>query len=72
MPYVWENRPTMASFTFGTGNARKIAGLPLYLLGGLAGLFVPRSRRLWVRQPTNARRPMARNFSLNIRASWAH
>ena len=38
----------MASFTFGTGNARKIAGLPLYLIGGLVSLFVPRSRRLWV------------------------
>jgi CDP-glycerol glycerophosphotransferase (TagB/SpsB family) len=38
----------MASFTFGTGNARKIAGLPLYLLGGLTSLFVPRSRNLWV------------------------
>ena len=38
----------MASFTFGTGNARKIAGLPLYLVGGLTSLFVPRSRKLWV------------------------
>jgi len=38
----------MASFTFGTGNARKIAGLPLYLIGGLTSLFVPRSRKLWV------------------------
>lgn len=38
----------MASFTFGTGNARKIAGLPLYLIGGLTSLFVPRSRNLWV------------------------
>lgn len=38
----------MAAFTFGTGNARKIAGLPLYVLGGLVGLFVPRSPRLWV------------------------
>ena len=48
MGSVWKNRPTMASFTFGTGNARKIAGLPLYVLGGLASLFVPRSRTLWV------------------------
>lgn len=38
----------MASFTFGTGNARKIAGLPLYLLGGLVSLFIPRSKKLWV------------------------
>jgi CDP-glycerol glycerophosphotransferase len=38
----------MASFTFGTGNARKIAGLPLYLIGGLTSLLVPRSRKLWV------------------------
>lgn len=38
----------MASFTFGTGNARKIVGLPLYVLGALIGIFVPRSRRVWV------------------------
>ena len=38
----------MASFTFGTGNARKIAGLPLYLVGALTSMFVPRSRKLWV------------------------
>jgi len=38
----------MARFTFGTGNARKIAGLPLYLVGALTSVFVPRSRKLWV------------------------
>jgi len=38
----------MASFTFGTGNARKIAGLPLYALGALVGMFVPRTRKLWI------------------------
>ncbi|HUP98975.1 MAG TPA: CDP-glycerol glycerophosphotransferase family protein [Aeromicrobium sp.] len=38
----------MASFTFGSGNARKIAGLPLYALGALITLLVPRSKRLWV------------------------
>jgi CDP-glycerol glycerophosphotransferase (TagB/SpsB family) len=38
----------MASFTFGTGNARKIAGLPLYALGALIGLFVPRTKKLWI------------------------
>ncbi|HJR89233.1 MAG TPA: CDP-glycerol glycerophosphotransferase family protein [Aeromicrobium sp.] len=38
----------MASFTFGTGNARKIAGLPLYVVGALTSQFVPRSRRVWV------------------------
>jgi CDP-glycerol glycerophosphotransferase (TagB/SpsB family) len=38
----------MASFTFGTGNARKIAGLPLYTLGALITLLVPRTRKLWI------------------------
>jgi CDP-glycerol glycerophosphotransferase (TagB/SpsB family) len=38
----------MASFTFGTGNARKIAGLPLYALGALISLLVPRTRKLWI------------------------
>jgi CDP-glycerol glycerophosphotransferase len=38
----------MASFTFGSGNARKIAGLPLYALGALIGLFVPRTKKLWI------------------------
>lgn len=37
-----------ASFTFGSGNARKLLRLPLYALGALASLFVPRSARLWV------------------------
>jgi CDP-glycerol glycerophosphotransferase len=35
-------------FTFATGNARKMAALPLYCLGAFANLFVPRSSRLWV------------------------
>jgi CDP-glycerol glycerophosphotransferase len=38
----------MARFTFGAGNARKLLRLPLYALGALATLVVPRSPRLWV------------------------
>lgn len=38
----------MASFTFGAGNARKVLRLPLYALGALATLAVPRTPRLWV------------------------
>ena len=38
----------MASFTFGAGNARKVLRLPLYALGALATLLVPRTPRLWV------------------------
>jgi CDP-glycerol glycerophosphotransferase (TagB/SpsB family) len=38
----------MARFEFATGNARKLVALPLYALGGLAGLLVPRSGRRWV------------------------
>lgn len=37
----------MASFSFGTGNARKLARLPLYGLGRLATLLTPRTGR-WV------------------------
>ncbi len=37
-----------ATFTFGAGNARKLLRLPLYALGALAALLVPRSARLWV------------------------
>ncbi|HEU0205134.1 MAG TPA: CDP-glycerol glycerophosphotransferase family protein [Pseudolysinimonas sp.] len=37
----------MASFTFGAGNARKVLRLPLYALGALATLLVPRTPRLW-------------------------
>lgn len=47
-PIVPESFPTMASFTFGAGNARKVLRLPLYALGALATLVIPRSRRLWV------------------------
>lgn len=38
----------MASFTFGAGNARKVLRLPLYALGALATLLIPRTSRLWV------------------------
>ena len=38
----------MASFSFGAGNARKIASLPLYLLGRIATLVIPRRRDTWV------------------------
>ena len=38
----------MASFTFGSGNARKLLGLPLYAVSTLVSLVVPRSDRLWV------------------------
>jgi CDP-glycerol glycerophosphotransferase (TagB/SpsB family) len=38
----------MASFTFAAGNARKVLRLPLYALGALATLVIPRTPRLWV------------------------
>src|SRR6478735_4327456 len=38
----------MASFSFGAGNARKLAGLPLFAAGRLLTLVVPRSRDEWV------------------------
>lgn len=38
----------MASFSFGAGNARKLAALPLYALGRLATLLIPRRRDMWV------------------------
>jgi CDP-glycerol glycerophosphotransferase len=38
----------MASFSFGAGNARKIATIPLYAAGRLLTLLVPRSRDEWV------------------------
>src|SRR6187402_2051553 len=37
----------MASFTFGSGNARKLLRLPLYALGALTTFLVPRSNRRW-------------------------
>lgn len=37
----------MATFTFGSGNARKLLRLPLYALGSLASRFVSRDDRLW-------------------------
>ncbi len=38
----------MASFSFGAGNARKLASIPLYVLGRIATLFIPRRRGEWV------------------------
>lgn len=38
----------MASFSFGAGNARKVASIPLYALGRVLTLVVPRRRDLWV------------------------
>lgn len=38
----------MASFSFGAGNARKLATIPLYAAGRLLTLVVPRSRDEWV------------------------
>lgn len=37
----------MASFSFGSGNAAKLLRIPLYAVGGIGTLFVPRGRR-WV------------------------
>ena len=45
---VPESAEIMASFTFGAGNARKVLRLPLYALGALATLVVPRTPQLWV------------------------
>ena len=38
----------MASFSFGAGNARKLAAIPLYALGRIATLLIPRRRDAWV------------------------
>lgn len=38
----------MPGFDFAKGNARKLLSLPLYALGALASLVVPRSRDRWV------------------------
>lgn len=38
----------MASFSFGSGNARKLLSIPLYLAGRLLTLVIPRSRDEWV------------------------
>ncbi|WP_205789356.1 CDP-glycerol glycerophosphotransferase family protein, partial [Microbacterium sp. CPCC 204701] len=38
----------MASFSFGAGNAKKLAAIPLYALGRLLTATVPRSRDEWV------------------------
>src|SRR5690606_2849041 len=44
---VTESEPMPATFTFGAGNARKLLRLPLYALGALAALLVPRTAKLW-------------------------
>lgn len=38
----------MASFSFGAGNAAKLARIPLYVAGRVATLVLPRSRDEWV------------------------
>lgn len=38
----------MASFSFGAGNARKLLSLPVYALGRIATMAIPRSRDEWV------------------------
>lgn len=38
----------MASFSFGAGNAGKLLRIPLYLVGRVTTLLVPRSSDLWV------------------------
>lgn len=38
----------MSAFEFGSGNARKILGLPLYALGALITFFTPRAAHRWV------------------------
>ena len=38
----------MASFSFGAGNARQIASIPLYALGRLSTLLIPRRPGTWV------------------------
>lgn len=38
----------MASFSFGAGNARQLAAIPLYALGRIATLVIPRRRDAWV------------------------
>ena len=38
----------MTRFTFAKGNAKKLLSVPLYALGGMAGLVVPRRAGSWV------------------------
>src|SRR5688572_20064904 len=38
----------MASFSFGAGNARKLATVPLYAAGRIFTILVPRTRDEWV------------------------
>jgi CDP-glycerol glycerophosphotransferase len=38
----------MSTFSFETGNLRALRNVPFYLLGAIATLFVPRTRRIWV------------------------
>ncbi len=38
----------MSAFSFQSGNSRALRGLPLYVLGAIAALVVPRTGKLWV------------------------
>src|SRR4051812_37327863 len=38
----------MAKFTFATGNVQGLRRIPLYVIGALATLVVPRTDRIWV------------------------
>lgn len=38
----------MAKFTFATGNAQALRRIPLYLIGAIVTLIVPRTDRIWV------------------------
>src|SRR5690348_11884095 len=38
----------MATFTFGTGNARALRRLPAYAVGAVATFLVPRTDTVWV------------------------
>ena len=38
----------MSGFSFASGNAKKLTALPLYALGALASVFVPRRNEVWV------------------------
>jgi CDP-glycerol glycerophosphotransferase len=40
--------PPVPGFSFASGNAKKLAALPLYALGAVASAFVPRVGNLWV------------------------
>ena len=40
--------PPVPGFSFATGNAKKLAAVPLYALGAAASVLVPRSDAVWV------------------------